>query len=263
MAASKQPFQSTLPRGERQHHFTPVPAGLCFNPRSREGSDQTAIGHRRYRCVSIHAPARGATCVAARCFARRVQRFNPRSREGSDGANGNGRSRHYGFNPRSREGSDRKISRNRRTAFDVSIHAPARGATRSRFRTTYVVGFNPRSREGSDSIYTGISSSASTFQSTLPRGERLHCRRTISHFRKSFNPRSREGSDVAGHFTRCHSLGVSIHAPARGATHKSDYSIAIIFGFNPRSREGSDCDEGYDLPELIEFQSTLPRGERH
>src|SRR5699024_8241917 len=58
------PFQSTLPRGERQqckkcgNH-----SGSHFNPRSREGSD--AIGNPAFTnlpSISIHAPARGATC---------------------------------------------------------------------------------------------------------------------------------------------------------------------------------------------------------
>ena len=36
-------FQSTLPRGER-HDFTPVFSNLsCFNPRSREGSDEAQL----------------------------------------------------------------------------------------------------------------------------------------------------------------------------------------------------------------------------
>ena len=76
----------------------------------------------------------------------------------------------------------------------VSIHAPARGATR------------------------GISNDKSIdeFQSTLPRGERRCAIRALVH-KSSFNPRSREGSDCCV----CHCLPhhlVSIHAPARGAT---------------------------------------------
>ena len=98
------------------------------------------------------------------------------------------------------------------------------------------------------------------FQSTLPHGERLFI---LFNFcvDKSFNPRSRTGSDnfnaqpVDGE-------GVSIHAPARGATAKeTPYSSAIcvsihapargatdpdkcrgnnVCRFNPRSRTGSD-----------------------
>ena len=83
-------FQSTLPRGERRNStvsrgrwteppcFNPrsrvgsdqhiLPADLLdvvggFNPRSRVGSDGISLApyHLRDRCVSIHAPAWGAT----------------------------------------------------------------------------------------------------------------------------------------------------------------------------------------------------------
>ena len=55
----------------------------------------------------------------------------------------------------------------------ISIHAPARGATRSLFRIAKAGSyFNPRSREGSD-IHT-------------EKGGSQH---------ENFNPRSREGSD--------------------------------------------------------------------
>ena len=78
---------------------------------------------------------------------------------------------------------------------------------------------------------------------------------------------------------------ISIHAPAWGATSTSDASQRLSAYFNPRSRVGSDlavpCQAcsvesdfnprsrvGSDLYRLvaahnaIEFQSTLPRGER-
>ena len=59
-----------------------------------------------------------------------MQNFNPRSREGSDciSALDNLRTL-YDFNPRSREGSDRTKTEMEK-AIDISIHAPAKGATR-------------------------------------------------------------------------------------------------------------------------------------
>ena len=77
--------------------------------------------------------------------------------------------------------------------------------------------FNPRSREGSDRMRTGQRYRRSTFQSTLPRGERPILHRS-SFLLAYFNPRSREGSDPRffRNFFCC--LGISIHAPARGAT---------------------------------------------
>ena len=208
-------FQSTLPRGERQPRSRRVGGSICFNPRSREGSDHSPV------CKTTHR-----LC------------FNPRSREGSD----------YlcvqevyiipCFNPRSREGSDLAVNQPKTAQIvfqstlprgerltlvsftslvDVSIHAPARGATTFTINRQYIIlCFNPRSREGSDSPANHFKTSicvsihapargatnlisfyfpSTLFQSTLPRGERrsLRCPERLFH-------------------------RVSIHAPARGAT---------------------------------------------
>ena len=100
---------------------------------------------------------------------------------------------------------------------EVSIHAPAWGATRSAKR----------------------SSASTMFQSTLPRGERRD-RQSALRRQQCFNPRSRVGSDFGQILVRpCGQVfqstlprgerrfemplrlcrfGVSIHAPAWGAT---------------------------------------------
>ena len=55
----------------------------------------------------------------------------------------------------------------------VSIHAPARGATRASCRRRFKsCCFNPRSRAGSDRRRTVRRAKRTWFQSTLPRGER-------------------------------------------------------------------------------------------
>ena len=141
------------------------------------------------------------------------------------------------FNPRSREGSDPRYVD---VIVDrwISIHAPARGATRRAESGRHVRNFNPRSREGSDSdgelvdllkeisihapargatIYTGGLAKVTLFQSTLPRGERHHKKFQILLF-LYFNPRSREGSDYKGLRHQQRTCCISIHAPARGAT---------------------------------------------
>ena len=121
--------------------------------------------------------------------------FNPRSREGSDCFDCLTSFCHNDFNPRSREGSDSSAldpqdtlllfqstlpRRERRILYkfrlqrdQISIHAPAKGATRT----------------------WETSSLAWQFQSTLPRRERHPCG-CIGYFNcNNFNPRSREGSD--------------------------------------------------------------------
>ena len=142
------------------------------------------------------------------------------------------------FNPRSREGSDEKRLRETEEKYQfqstlprgerLSVFAPAQQPAyfnpRSRegsdahhpsvfFHFTH---FNPRSREGSDTTNQSVLHCFRKFQSTLPRGERLHSPYfEISSY--NFNPRSREGSDIivkpAPAIT-----SISIHAPARGAT---------------------------------------------
>ena len=80
-------FQSTLPRGERPFAPAQFRQKEHFNPRSREGSDEKGCKNNRHRetfqstlprgerrninvvfftgfCISIHAPARGATLPA-------------------------------------------------------------------------------------------------------------------------------------------------------------------------------------------------------
>ena len=77
----------------------------------------------------------------------------------------------------------------------ISIHAPARGATKAEFVEKYThKDFNPRSREGSDLIQAHSTKEG-----------------------RNFNPRSREGSDDGGDHND-HKGPISIHAPARGAT---------------------------------------------
>ena len=214
--------------------------GPCFNPRARTGRDSRSSalatsselfqstrphGARRCQCqldsgrwpVSIHAPARGATLPPDPRSTGR-QRFNPRARTGRDGLGGRVHTQSH-----------------------VSIHAPARGAT-ARVRQAHrrsagfnprartgrdgeqwaeVVGetwcFNPRARTGRDLPLLTAEISLSQFQSTRPHGARL-CSRTI----------------------RLGRFGVSIHAPARGATGLREKEKQHDTRFNPRARTGRD-----------------------
>ncbi len=56
-------FQSTLPRRERLGELRPSSRLIIdFNPRSREGSDNTIVDiTTAANNISIHAPAKGAT----------------------------------------------------------------------------------------------------------------------------------------------------------------------------------------------------------
>ena len=54
-------FQSALPRGERRNHDSERRGNSNFNPRSREGSDDSTFAILSLNNISIRAPARGAT----------------------------------------------------------------------------------------------------------------------------------------------------------------------------------------------------------
>jgi len=77
------------------------------------------------------------------------------------------------FNPRAREGRDaHKCCILRK--FNVSIHAPVKGATTNEVTKWAYYSFNPRAREGRD-----------------------QCQGVRHHRLRSFNPRAREGRDPA------------------------------------------------------------------
>jgi len=166
-------FQSTHPRGVRQG------VGLIF-----------VVGLH----VSIHAPARGATCKGLSFTQTKSVSIHAPAR-----------------------GATRKRVCIR-DHINVSIHAPARGATPTWRRICKsLLRFNPRTREGCDCNASASPRTQLRFQSTHPRGVRRQswfswpCAKGFQSThprgvrRKSFgkgiesinrfNPRTREGCD--------------------------------------------------------------------
>ena len=80
--------------------------------------------------ISIHAPARGATTGMEQKLSQYTD-FNPRTREGCDTLLRicDLHQSPY-FNPRTREGCDHLDLDDIEKTLEISIHAPARGATR-------------------------------------------------------------------------------------------------------------------------------------
>ena len=121
--------------------------------------------------------------------------FNPRSREGSDFV-GNIGKKGFGLFQSTLPRRERRIITTIAVAIqNISIHAPAKGATVPlSVGFPHLPNFNPRSREGSDQILIPTYPRKGKFQSTLPRRERrwLYGHRQLYFY---FNPRSREGSD--------------------------------------------------------------------
>ena len=320
-------FQSTLPQGERHPSIFSLLgvveisihapargatginckngfASFYFNPRSRKGSDKQIEDSRIATInISIHAPARGATKTMQKCSLS-VWNFNPRSRKGSDGITMGGAwkffrfqstlpqgERHvywisnnddckfqstlpqgerrnfiqtivpsFDFNPRSRKGSDQEYN-DLRGKYEISIHAPARGATLPGCSSEW----------GSD-----ISIHAPARGATKKVSENYVTKAISIH--APARGATKDFDELSEFFF------ISIHAPARGATISSYHSLAFIefqstlpqgerrwavdkvcgnhIDFNPRSRKGSDFSLSVYKDQGCKFQSTLPQGER-
>ena len=189
-------FQSTHPRGVRP---------------GRGRRDGQGAG------VSIHAPAWGATEADDKRIAEEMS-FNPRTRVGCDLRPASRSRSPASFNPRTRVGCDAANAAGKRSRMrfqsthprgvrragnlregagtQVSIHAPAWGATGGAVPViARYPGFNPRTRVGCDwHGYGGTSG------------------------RSCFNPRTRVGCDAVLDSLTEARVWVSIHAPAWGAT---------------------------------------------
>ena len=243
--------------------------------------DRRRMWHRT--CISIHAPAWGATvrcCVLSRCRAISIH------------APAWGATSSPGFLARNSLFQSTLPHGERRTPHD----APTR--TRQVFQSTLPHG--ERQRQPMSTHTNEI------FQSTLPHGERLGVAgfgfdpgaisihapawgATCTGARRGrpgthFNPRSRMGSDDPSHravdpgfhhfnprsrmgsdFDRDGGRGsivISIHAPAWGATTRHHSNGKDGSNFNPRSRMGSDRVILGSSALNLGFQSTLPHGER-
>ena len=122
---------------------------------------------------------------------------------------------------------------------EISIHAPAKGATSATLGTRIGSGISIHApAKGATLKGFPFQPFLKIFQSTLPRRERQDMINLINPM-ENFNPRSREGSD-------CDPI----------------IKKYVDGDFNPRSREGSDRYLFHPLIFLWRFQSTLPRRER-
>ena len=143
-------FQSTLPRRERLHGRRHDQQRTYFNPRSREGSDWLS------RCDGLYRRKFQSTLPRRERHVTELQNVTTMTFQST-------------------------LPRRERLSWSmfptlyakISIHAPAKGATRF-FKTCYctITNFNPRSREGSDTTATSAHRHRNRFQSTLPRRER-------------------------------------------------------------------------------------------
>ena len=125
-------FQSTPLREGRRLGRESMFSQNRFNPRPCERGDGMAYRVGGRVLVSIHAPARGATKVARLMAADFAFQSTP-LREGRR-TNLNFNPAKQSFNPRPCERGDQVCPLRHQSYRQVSIHAPARGATKARER---------------------------------------------------------------------------------------------------------------------------------
>ena len=151
MFSSSGSFQSTLPRGERQFVLS-ILLNCCEFQSTLPRGERRKTGNTSGRFVGFQSTLpRGERHIRICISCMMMWHFNPRSREGSDYAPHQISRDTVHFNPRSREGSDSFTLYFSQRRENISIHAPARGATKAE----------------------RLTESLRLFQSTLPRGERL------------------------------------------------------------------------------------------
>ena len=189
-----------------------------------------------------------------------------------------------GFNPRARVGRDGAQGEGGNLLEEVSIHAPAWGATHAMptpRRSERC--FNPRARVGRDARGRRPIGHLILFQSTRPRGARPSATRvaasnlivsihapawgatpsrdvpTIHRLFQSTRPRGarrRIGSLKSGEY-------FSFNPRARvGRDLATRLSRSVLACFNPRARVGRDIGMSAAIKGFAEFQSTRPRGAR-
>ena len=217
-------FQSTLPHGERPD----------LNPRS---------ARRRRRVISIHAPAWGATSANSRIDVVYVfQSTLPHGERQTGGIayllsdvfqstlpHGERLSRRvigaspFHFNPRSRMGSDRSLAGLAERDLDISIHAPAWGATAC-LQVVHVDGFISIHAPAWGATNGGkYGRERHPISIHAPAWGATHRETLLLRKMANFNPRSRMGSDK-----------------------RVWYTMYAVPYFNPRSRMGSDPTYGPD-----------------
>ena len=79
--------------------------------------------------------------------------------------------------------------------FEISIHAPAWGATKVRHDSGRHTGISIHAPAWGATITKTLMAATKGFQSTLPRGERPSAALPVPDAIAYFNPRSRVGSD--------------------------------------------------------------------
>ena len=278
-------FQSTRPR--RARHIEPSMSLLVWLVSIHapaQGATEKAEELHNFILVSIHAPAQGATQPAVQPVRGDVG-FNPRARAGRDTMGKAIKKQVWVFqSTRPRRARLRWICKAWPSTRSFNPRARAgRDVPSSRSDWWYWC-FNPRARAGRDLRRALTKSLMEGFQSTRPRRARLY-QFAIFAILLTFQSTRPRRARLPRFLQNRVGDGVSIHAPAQGATSRSCPRPFPPSSFNPRARAGRDgsatgcliCyasfnpraragrDVGFGRPfeaRYLQFQSTRPRRAR-
>ena len=144
--------------------------------------------------------------------------------------------------------------------FNISIHAPARGATRVHVHRNMVLDISIHApARGATDKKESLTKKVAISIHAPARGATVQMVDSKTGV-CDFNPRSREGSDVVL-VNVDQRVAISIHAPARGATPVGGI-LANWLAFQSTLPRGERHIVSYFHKKYNRFQSTLPRGER-
>ena len=231
-------FQSTRPRGARRRHGVVFWGRVCFNPRARVGRDPYRPGLPHLQ-MGFNPRARVGRDLLILAVSRRWRLFQSTRPRGARPMRSTARAAMKPFQSTRPRGARREKGHGCRSGCDVSIHAPAWGATTVQYVAGYVTKFQSTRPRGARPTKLTRIIGGGTFQSTRPRGAR---RSLWSWYRRHAH--------------------VSIHAPAWGATPAGGRPSESPACFNPRARVGRDMTSCCSTVTAEPFQSTRPRGAR-
>ena len=232
-------FQSSLPRRERRSGWTSIIQVSQFQS-TLPRRERHHGGERRPNDIriSILAPAKGAT-VCTKIVLDIYTNFNPRSREGSDLRLVRKCRFTYRFQSTLPRRERRPISSGDQTPYCISIHAPAKGATKNNSWKCRYWGISIHAPAKGATCNGLRMLKKKQFQSTLPRRERHEWE-------------SQKASETY----------ISIHAPAKGATLCNETTEALVcISIHAPAKGATRCCKIFGAIPI--FQSTLPRRERH
>ncbi len=229
-------FQSTRPRGARlKQEAARLGLDVFQSTRPRGARLRgTGFSRRAYRFQSTRP--RGARLVRRSSWIK-TKNFNPRARVGRDIDNALRRTDQSYFNPRARVGRDflrLLLSCHRQ----ISIHAPAWGATIDFHIAMRPCEFQSTRPRGARQAFAGICRRSAAFQSTRPRGAR------------------RAGRSAGGQAQTFQST-----RPRGARQHFHDFPPFSPLFQSTRPR-GARLYHNKKTMSIIIFQSTRPRGAR-